>query len=110
MTHRLNFLTAFQAIRRSYTIQLTLWVSGFVLALNQAVKRNSKRFEGDEFMFQLTKQEWELFTKNGVMPPVEDNKNNSFSDDYNLRSQIATSRFSNKWGGNRRPPTGCYLS
>ena len=73
-------------------------------ALNQAVKRNSKRFEGDEFMFQLTKQEWELFTKNGVMPPVEDNKNNSFSDDYNLRSQIATSRFSNKWGGNRRPP------
>ena len=76
----------------------------FFETLNQAVKRNSKRFEGDEFMFQLTKQEWELFTKNGVMPPVEDNKNNSFSDDYNLRSQIATSRFSNKWGGNRRPP------
>ena len=73
-------------------------------ALNQAVKRNSKRFEGDEFMFLLTKQEWELFTKNGVVSPVEDNENNLFSDDYNLRSQIVTSRFSNKWGGNRRPP------
>ena len=27
-------------------------------ALNQAVKRNPKRFEGEEFMFQLTKEEW----------------------------------------------------
>lgn len=26
-------------------------------ALNQAVKRNIKRFEGDDFMFQLTKDE-----------------------------------------------------
>ena len=26
--------------------------------LNQAVKRNPKRFEGEEFMFQLTKAEW----------------------------------------------------
>ena len=26
-------------------------------ALNQAVKRNSKRFEGDDFMFRLTKDE-----------------------------------------------------
>lgn len=29
-------------------------------ALNQAVKRNSKRFEGDDFMFRLTKDEAEL--------------------------------------------------
>lgn len=29
-------------------------------ALNQAVKRNSKRFEGEEFMFQLTKEEWRV--------------------------------------------------
>ena len=27
-------------------------------ALNQAVKRNPKRFEGEEFMFKLTKEEW----------------------------------------------------
>ena len=26
-------------------------------ALNQAVKRNAKRFEGDDFMFRLTKDE-----------------------------------------------------
>lgn len=32
-------------------------------ALNQAVKRNPKRFEGEEFMFQLTREEWKIFTK-----------------------------------------------
>ena len=31
--------------------------------LNQAVKRNPKRFEGEKFMFQLTKEEWISFTK-----------------------------------------------
>ena len=73
-------------------------------ALNQAVKRNYKRFEGDEFMFQLTSDEWKTFTNSH--PQVSDGVNNkdSFSEDYNLRSQIVTSRFSNKWGGNRRPP------
>ena len=73
-------------------------------ALNQAVKRNYKRFEGDEFMFQLTSEEWKIFTN--LNPQDSDNGDilDSFSEDYNLRSQIVTSRFSNKWGGNRRPP------
>jgi hypothetical protein len=44
--------------------------------LNEAVKRNIKRFPSD-FMFQLTKDEWEI-----------------------LKSQFATSR----WGGTRKPP------
>ena len=73
-------------------------------ALNQAVKRNPKRFEGEEFMFQLTKEEWEIFTKPSIQTPLEDIKISSFIGDYNLRSQFVTSRFSNKWGGNRRPP------
>jgi hypothetical protein len=73
-------------------------------ALNQAVKRNPKRFEGEEFMFQLTKEEWEMFTKASQLPINEDNNTSSFTDNYNLRSQIVTSRFSDKWGGNRRPP------
>ena len=73
-------------------------------ALNQAVKRNPKRFEGEEFMFQLTKEEWEMFTKASPLPINEDNNTSSFTDNYNLRSQIVTSRFSDKWGGNRRPP------
>lgn len=73
-------------------------------ALNQAVKRNPKRFEGEEFMFQLTKEEWEMFTKASPFPINEDNFTSSFTDNYNLRSQIVTSRFSDKWGGNRRPP------
>ena len=73
-------------------------------ALNQAVKRNHKRFEGEEFMFQLTKEEWEMFTKASPLPINEDNNTSSFTDNYNLRSQIVTSRFSDKWGGNRRPP------
>ena len=73
-------------------------------ALNQAVKRNPKRFEGEEFMFQLTKEEWEMFTKASPLPINEDNNTSSFTDNYNLRSQLVTSRFSDKWGGNRRPP------
>ena len=73
-------------------------------ALNQAVKRNPKRFEGEEFMFQLTKEEWDFLTKSAPEQSLEVYKVNSFSDNYNLRSQSVTSRFPDKWGGNRRPP------
>ena len=73
-------------------------------ALNQAVKRNPKRFEGEEFMFKLTKEEWEMFTKPSIQTPLGDIKIASVIGDYNLRSQIVTSRFPDKWGGNRRPP------
>jgi len=73
-------------------------------ALNQAVKRNPRRFEGEEFMFQLTKEEWEMFTKPSTLMPLESTESISFTDNYNLRSQFVTSRFSDKWGGNRRPP------
>lgn len=73
-------------------------------ALNQAVKRNSKRFEGEEFMFQLSKEEWNSFTKAVQTTNFDETKDNSFSDDYNLRSQIVTSRFSDNWGGNRKQP------
>jgi len=73
-------------------------------ALNQAVKRNSKRFEGEEFMFQLSKDEWTSFTKSVQATPHDEADNSSFSDDYNLRSQIVTSRFSDNWGGTRTQP------
>jgi hypothetical protein len=55
-------------------------------------------------MFQLTSEEWKIFTN--LNPQNSDNGDilGSFSEDYNLLSQIVTSRFSNKWGGNRRPP------
>lgn len=72
--------------------------------LNQAVKRNLKRFEGEEFMFQLTKEEWKIFTKPNLQQSHSVTNTVSFTGDYNLRSQIVTSRFSDKWGGNRRPP------
>ena len=65
--------------------------------LNQAVKRNSKRFEGEEFMFQLSKDEWISFTKSVQATISNEENNNSFSDSYNLRSQIVTSRFSKTW-------------
>lgn len=49
--------------------------------LNQAVKRNIKRFTLD-FMYQLTKEEW-----------------------TNLKSQFVTSRIKKtQWGGRRTPP------
>lgn len=73
-------------------------------ALNQAVKRNIKRFEGDEFMFQLTKEEWKIFTETNTIRSCNSNFQYSLSMDYNLKSQSVTSRFSDKWGGNRRPP------
>ena len=47
--------------------------------LNQQVKRNIEKFEGDEFMFQLTEDEW-----------------------TNLKSQIVTSSL--EWGGIRYRP------
>jgi len=54
--------------------------------LNQAVKRNIKRFP-DDFMFQLTRKESDSFL--------------SFHNDgLNLKSQIVTSR----WGGRRKLP------
>lgn len=73
-------------------------------ALNQAVKRNPKRFEGEEYMFQLSKIEWISFTKSARDIISDETNDNSFSDDYNLRSQIVTSRFSDNWGGNRKQP------
>ena len=73
-------------------------------ALNQAVKRNYKRFEGEEFMFQLTPEEWKIFTNSHPQAFGDTNITDSSLNDYNLRSQSVTSRFSNKWGGNRRPP------
>ena len=73
-------------------------------ALNQAVKRNYRRFEGEEFMFQLTKEEWEILTKEESLHIGTNANTSSFTDGYNLRSQFVTSRLSDKWGGNRRPP------
>ena len=55
-------------------------------------------------MFKLTKEEWEMFTKPSIQTPLGDIKIASVIGDYNLRSQIVTSRFPDKWGGNRRPP------
>lgn len=72
--------------------------------LNQAVKRNYKRFEGEEFMFQLTAEEWKIFTNLHSSSSHNASNTDSSSSDYNLRSQFVTSRFSDKWGGNRRPP------
>jgi ORF6N domain len=59
-----------------------------VRALNQAVKRNTKRFPAD-FMFQITKKEFEALKSQIVI---------SSRDDPHLRSQIVTS----SWGGLRR--------
>ncbi len=55
-------------------------------------------------MFQLTPEEWKVFTNSHISTSHNVDDANSFSDDYNLTSQIVTSRFSDKWGGSRRPP------
>ena len=55
-------------------------------------------------MFQLTKEEWNSFTKSIRTVTFEEAEEYSFSSDYNLRSQFVTSRFSDNWGGNRTHP------
>ena len=55
--------------------------------LNQAVKRNAKRFEGEEFMFQLTKEEWREVKVKITNINIVDNQ-----DITTLRSQNVTAR------------------
>ena len=63
-------------------------------SLNQSVKRNIKRFPGD-FMFQLTKSEWNYLKSQISIFESTDNEN-----DTNLKSQIVIS----SWGGSRTNP------
>lgn len=60
-------------------------------ALNQAVKRNPKRFEGEEFMFQLSKTEWRTFKVDFFKSYHPENE-----DDTNLRSQFVTANYIKK--------------
>lgn len=59
--------------------------------LNQAVKRNLKRFEGDDFMFRLTKDETQQITLRSHFVTLETPLNTEESNDYScLRSQFVT--------------------
>ena len=80
-------------------------------ALNQAVERNIERFPED-FMFQLTKGESEILTKQ-ILKSQETTANaENMSEENNLISQIVISRFLDKteakqdtgWGGSRKLP------
>ncbi len=62
--------------------------------LNEQVKRNIKRFP-DDFMFQLTKEEW-----NTLRSQIATTKSSVNQADNILKSQIATS----SWGGTRKLP------
>jgi len=83
--------------------------------LNEAVSRNIERFEGEDFMFQLSKEEF----KNLKSQFVISNKDkiltfqNGISSEKSLRSQFVTSNNSenlmsqiatSSWGGTRKPP------
>ncbi len=60
-------------------------------ALNQAVKRNIKRFEGDDFMFRLTKDEATQAFLRSQNVTLEQTGNKGNLDDSNCsRSQIVT--------------------
>lgn len=60
--------------------------------LNQAVRRNATRFDGDDFMFQLTKDEVLQVASRSqiVISNIPDNKE-ILEDSNSLRSQIVTS-------------------
>ena len=55
-------------------------------ALNQAVKRNTKRFP-DDFMFQLTQEEWNILRSQIVTAKTPEDQAIAL-----LRSQIATAK------------------
>lgn len=55
--------------------------------LNQAVKRNLKRFEGEEFMFQLSKEEWRVIKVKITNMDIANIQNIT-----TLRSQIVTAK------------------
>ena len=60
-------------------------------ALNQAVKRNSKRFEGDDFMFRLTKDEAELARSRSQIVTLESSASKGLLEDStSSRSQFVT--------------------
>ena len=56
--------------------------------LNEAVKRNLKRFEGDDFMFRLTMDETEYARSRSQIATLN---NGGSTDPSSLRSQFATS-------------------
>ncbi|MBO7492376.1 MAG: ORF6N domain-containing protein [Bacteroidales bacterium] len=56
-------------------------------SLNQAVKRNIKRFEGEEFMFQLSKEEW-----NAIKTEIKKLYDINNQDITVLRSQFVTAK------------------
>ena len=64
-------------------------------ALNQAVKRNIERFPED-FMFQLTKGESEILTKQILKSQETTANTENMSEENNLISQIVISRFLDK--------------
>lgn len=69
-------------------------------ALNQQVQRNKEKFEGGEFMFQLTGEELERILKcNFCTSSLQSNFLTTNIDD-DLKSQIVTS----SWGGVRKLP------
>ena len=61
-------------------------------ALNQAVKRNHKRFESDDFMFRLTKDETTQVSSRSQIVTLEmPLESGDLKDSTCLRSQIVTS-------------------
>ena len=68
--------------------------------LNQAVKRNIKRFP-DDFMFQLAPKEWESMRSQIVIGYEEVSSSEIVTtNNPNLKSQFVTS----SWGGTRKMP------
>ena len=59
--------------------------------LNEQVKRNIERFP-DDFMFQLTKGEWEILTKQYIKSQFVTANTSRNQKDIILRSQIATAK------------------
>ena len=59
--------------------------------LNEQVKNNIEKFDEEDLMFQLTKEEKDVILRSKI---------STLGDEYNLKSKISTS----SWGGVRKLP------
>ncbi|MBO4812870.1 ORF6N domain-containing protein [Candidatus Saccharibacteria bacterium] len=65
-------------------------------AFNQQVKNNLEKFEGEDFMFRLTRDEVEYFVKSKNLTTTENN--------YRGQSNLRSKNLISSWGGVRFSP------
>ncbi|CEM62874.1 ORF6N domain-containing protein [Treponema phagedenis] len=71
---------------------------------NRQVKNNIDKFDGDDFMFQLTKEEIEILRCKNCTSSLSENAKN-FTEKFNIENtDLKSKNSSSSWGGKRYLP------